>query len=130
MKKKIAKNRYYDISIDVEKNRGYTTFYGLWQEKSKVPDFFDYQMKAIQDLSPGFTVLADARGMKTPAREVDDLHVEMLKFMDKSGLKRLALVIDRDFLKISGSRIMRDSGVIERMKFFEDVDEAEEWLDG
>jgi hypothetical protein len=42
----------------------------------------------------------------------------------------MALIIGRDLLKISGKRIMKDGGILEKMEFFEDIGEAEKWLDG
>lgn len=130
MKKKIAKNSYYKIYIDEIRNRIYITFYGLWQEVAEVPNFVEDIEKAIQALSSGFTVLADTRSMKTPTKEVDDLHSMVLRIMDKAGLDRLALIIDREILRIAGGRVMREGGIKERMEFFKDTDGAEDWLDG
>lgn len=108
----------------------YTIFYGFWQDVSEVPNFIEDQKKAIRALSPGFTVVADVRNMKPPTKEVDDFQVDVLKVIGESGLYKIALVLKREIFKMSGKRIMREGGILEKMKFFEDIDEAEEWLDG
>jgi hypothetical protein len=130
MKKKIAKNRYYELCVDTEKNRIYTIFRGFWKVVSDVPNLVEDHIKAIKALSPGFTVLTDTTNMKIPTKEINEFHPNILKIMDKEGLSKLALIVDREMLKISGERVMRDSGILDKMKFFEDIDEAEDWLDG
>jgi hypothetical protein len=108
----------------------YTIFYGFWQDVSEVPNFIEDQKKAIRALSPGFTVVADVRNMKPPTKEIDDFNTDVLKILAESGLYKIALVLKLELFKMSARRMMKDSGILERVKFFEDVDEAEEWLDG
>jgi hypothetical protein len=131
MKKRVAKDRYYEIYVDTEKNRMYTTFRGFWGKVSQVPNLLEDHIKAIKALSPGFTVLTDTINMKIPTKEINDFHPNILRIMDEKGLSKLALIPDRNkILKVSGERVMRDSGILDKVKFFDDIDEAEDWLDG
>jgi hypothetical protein len=128
--KKIAKNSFYEISVDAEKNCIYVTFHGFWEKLSQVPNFLEDHIKAIKALSPGFTVLANTLDMKIPTKEINDYHHKILKMMDKEGLRKLAFIsASNRILRVSGKRVIKSSGILDKVRFFGDIEKAEEWLD-
>jgi hypothetical protein len=70
----IAKTDKYSLEVNKPKNRIYLKLQGFWRSVVDVPnDFSDFQ-RATQEVTPGFTILTDAREMKTPSPEVAELH--------------------------------------------------------
>ncbi len=57
--KEIAQTNCYKIEIDKTKNRLYLKVIGFWNDFSVVSNYPDNIKKAGQELTPGFTVLAD-----------------------------------------------------------------------
>ncbi len=129
MKQMVAENEYYDAYVDKGRNRMYWTFRGFWKDVSVVPDYRIDNRKCLDMLLPGFTVLLDMREMKTPPADVIDLHMENLKAVENAGMKCQAQVIDQAILKIAGSRVLREAHMEEKMRQFNTVEEADNWLD-
>jgi len=130
MKQEIAKNDHYEIYIDQVKNRFYIKLIGFWQYASEVPDYIDDHKKALGLLSSGFTVLTDSRTMKTPTTEIMELHGKGLQMLNDAKMSKLALVVDQLIVGFAGKRATREAGVGEQTGQFNDVKEAEDWLDG
>ena len=130
MKREIAKNDYYEIYVDQSKNRYYSKLKGFWQKTSDVPDYIDDHQKTLDKLSSGFTSLIDNREVKPPTQECMDLHIKALGMANEAGAGKTALVESQAIVKITGGRALRESGVEERARQFNDIKEAEDWLDG
>ena len=125
----IAKTQYYDISTDPAKNRIYLTLSGFWPDKSIVPDYINDISKSIQNVTPGFTILADMRAFKTATEEIMALQKQAGVIMIRAGIGRTAEIVPQE-MKIQQMALennTKDSGMT-RMTFH-DVTEAEKWLD-
>ncbi len=130
MKKEIAKNDKYEMYVDKTKNRFYTKLIGYWQYTSEVPNYIDDVKKMLEHLSPGYTMLVDNRDAKTPTPEIMQLHIKGLEICNEEGLGKTALVEAQAIVKIAGGRALRESGIEETSRQFNDIKEAEDWLDG
>lgn len=130
MKKEIAKNDYYEFYVDQTKNRFYTKLKGFWQKASDVPNYLNDQKKALELLSPGFTLLVDNKDVKPASQECMELHIKALGISNEAGLGKTALIEAQAIVKIAGGRVMRAGGVEETSRQFNDIKEAEDWLDG
>lgn len=68
--------------------------------------------------------------MKIPTKEVNELHSKAVRTMDEAGMDRLVIVVSRDIHKMAGVRVVKESGILDKVKIFDNIDEAEDWLDG
>ncbi|MBN1571599.1 MAG: hypothetical protein JW984_00200 [Deltaproteobacteria bacterium] len=130
MKEEIAKNDYYEMYVDENKNRYYSKLKGFWQKASEVPNYIDDNKKALDRLSPGFTLLVDNIDVKPPAQECMDLHVKAVEMCNKAGIGETALIVNQMIVKFAGGRALREGGIEEKSRQFNDPKEAEDWLDG
>ncbi len=130
MKQEIAKNDYYEFYVDKGRNRFYSKLKGFWQKASEVPDYLDDLKKTLEPLSPGFTILNDTRDYKTPTSEVMELHGKLFQMLIDAKMGKLALVVDQLVVGFAGRRAAREAGAEEMTKQFDDIKEAEDWLDG
>ena len=130
MKQEIAKNDYYEFYVDKVKNRFYSKLKGFWQSPSEVPNYLDDQKKALEQLSPGFTLLVDNRDVKPPKQECMELHVKALGISNEAGVGKIALFESQAVVKIAGGRALREGSMEETSRQFNDINEAENWLDG
>ncbi len=130
MKKEIKKNDSYEIYVDQIKNRFYIKLIGFWQDSSEVPDYLDDHKKALGFLSSGFTVLTDTSDMKTPPPKIMELHGKGLQMLNDAKIGKLALVVEQAIVGIGGKRVTREAGIEETTRQFNDMKEAEDWLDG
>jgi hypothetical protein len=130
MKQEIAKNDYYEFYVDQSKNRYYSKLIGFWEKASDVPDFISDHRKALELLSPGFTILVDNREYKTPVQECMELHIKIIGMSNEAEVGKIALVESQAVVKIAGGRVMREGGMEETSRQFNDIKEAEDWLDG
>jgi len=129
MKELIAKNNYYEISVDTEKNRIYRSLYGFWKDPSVVPGYFPDVKIAVEQLSSGFTSILDVRRAKTPPPEIVDIHMNVLLFLNDNGLTRTAQIIEHLTEKIVLKRALMETDSTETAMQFNTINEAEEWLD-
>lgn len=119
------------MSVDYEKNRYYLRILGFWQKTSEVPDYLVDTKEITESLSPGFTCLDDNREAKTPTPEImEKIHPVALRIMNKAGLEKIAMVFDKEIIKIAGTRVAREGSMEEQTRQFDDIKKAEEWLDG
>jgi hypothetical protein len=74
--------------------------------------------------------LIDNRDYKTPTQECMDLHLEGLELTNKAGVGKTAFIVTQLVVKFTGGRVLRESGMEETTRQFNDPEEAEDWLDG
>ena len=131
MKKEIAGNQFYTISVDEEINRMYITFRGEWKKPSQVPNLISDHEKLLRHLKPGFTSLVDLSEMKTPSAEAVEVLTEAASMLEKADMKKQAQIIDKATMDVirQSRGAMKDAGADDRMIQFTDPDEAEKWLD-
>lgn len=129
MRKELVNNEYYETFVDTEKNRLYSIYRGFWKSKSDFPNYIEETKRAMSFLTPGFTSLVDLREMKIPAPEVAELLVEAQKISAEAGFSRGARILDGAIVKIAAGRVTRESEAEEKVRTFDNWEEAEAWLD-
>lgn len=128
MKKEIASNKYYKISVDQEKNRVYFEIYGFWKDPSELPDYLADWKRAIGELKPEFTVLSDIRKMKPHSTSVTPLHEAAQRLLVEEGLDRTAEIMgDAVLLEFQTRQYAEKSSMKKRE--FGTAEEGEAWLD-
>lgn len=125
--KEIAKNKFYEISVDGEKNRLYLKIIGFWRNPEAVPHYTGDLLKATKELKRGFTILSDLREMLTPPVEITAIHEGAQKFLINAGLSRTAEVLSNVILKMVTKKYS-DVSHMKKMEFTT-IEEAEKWLD-
>jgi hypothetical protein len=128
MLEKIASNVYYEIGVDVSRNRIYLIIKGYWQTKELVPNYVTDVGRAAGKVKPGFTVLADLSQMKQPADDVGALHQQAQKLLLEKGLSRTAEVLDNASLQKVTDEYATRSKMVKRV--FPSTEKAEVWLNG
>ena len=128
MKHLIAKTDFYSLEIDKLKNRAYLTFTGFCSKPSDMPDFLDDVKKAAQGLRQAFTLLTDVTEMKTPPKDVAELHIKSQEIWIASGLSKTAEILPETTIeKLAVDRYSKITGM--KKEWFTNKNEAEVWLD-
>ncbi len=126
--KNIAKNDFYEINVNSEKNRIYLTIKGFWKDPSQVPEYIDNWSQVVEMVQTGFTIVSDVKEMKPPSTSVVPLHESAQKMLVDAGLDRTAEIVgDAVLLEIQLKRLA-DSSSMKRAEF-ENLEAAEAWLD-
>lgn len=122
-------NAHYEIGYDLSTNRMYLRIKGFWKSAEEVPDFVQDIDAVSGKLQRGFTLVADLRQMKTPPVEVNLIHQESQKAVNRNGLSYTAEILqDKDIvLNNVVKNIARETGM--KKKEFTNMKEAEAWLD-
>ena len=123
----IAQTPQYEISVAKAKNRAYLRIIGFWRNPEQVPNYLEDWKKAVAVLSPGFTLLTDAREMKIHPAAVRTLHEEAQSLIMKAGLLRVAEVQADKIAEMQLDGVSSDTNMPKRN--FNDPVEAERWLD-
>ena len=130
MKEVIAKNEYYEIEIDREKNRSYSKYKGYWSSVDDVPNYLeDCSRELARRLKPGYTTLVDLREMKIPHPDVMGLFLEAQKIDEEAGFYKSARIVLTPLEKLASKRIGSEANVQEKSREFNSIEEAEKWLD-
>lgn len=129
MKEPIAVNEYYEIFIDREKNRAYMTFRGFWKNLDAVPDIEKDLTAYPKILEPQFTTLLDLRDFKTPGPDVMEKFVEIQKENSKYDYKKAARIVTQPLERLAADRVGKEGDIKEKTAFFNNLEEAEMWLD-
>jgi hypothetical protein len=126
--KEIAQTNCYKIGIDKTKNRLYLKVIGFWNDFSLVSNYPDDIKKAGQELTPGFTVLADLTEMEPMPKEVGHLHEQAQKILVVLGLRKTAEILPSStILKMQVNKYAKSSEMPKAE--FRSIEEAEAWLD-
>ena len=125
---KIAQTDKYSMEVNKPKNRIYFKLQGFWKSVADVPNYLSDWQRATQEVTPGFTILADVREMKTPLPEVAELHRDAQAMVVAAGLLKTAELIPPGVIEQTAlKRYAKESGMVKGS--FEDRTEAEAWLD-
>ena len=73
--RKACKKEYYEIHIDKDKNRIYTTMRGYWENLDVAPNLERDFVTAPQKLQPEYTSLIDVREFKVPGPDVMNMFI-------------------------------------------------------
>jgi hypothetical protein len=124
----IASNDHYILVVDLQKNRAYLTLLGYWKSLSDVSGFIDDIRTGVQELSYGFTMLADMTSYDGTSSGLHHLHFEAQKIAVAAGVSRVAEIFNKNpILKSFADMYSKESGAI-TMPFLEKL-HAERWLD-
>ena len=126
----VVRNQYYDIAFNPVKNRMYLRIKGFWKDAESVRSYVPDLQKGVDKMKPGFTLMVDLRGMKTPPLEVNEIHKQAQLALVKGGLLKTAEVLSESDLVLQKvlDRISQDSMM--PLKQFTDPKQAEAWLKG
>ena len=127
--KTIAKTAYYSIAVDKTKNRIYLTILGFWKSPTVVPAYVEDMKKACQEISPGFTVLADVTRMITLPPEIAAVHESAQQVTLAAGLRKSAEILPKEkaLEKMALTKWSTKTGMVKNM--FHAIADAEAWLD-
>ncbi|SIT89331.1 hypothetical protein [Pontibacter indicus] len=124
----VARNSCYEISYDSVRNRLYFNILGYWKNNDSVPEYLKDWDKALQLVSPGFTLLIDMRTMITHPQQLNTLHEQSQRKMRAAGLGSIANVMPTD--RIASLQV---ADIIKRVDVpvqdFVTCEEAQHWLD-
>ena len=129
MRTEIAKNNYYELEIDTEKNRVYTKLMNKWTSIKEVPNFFADWKKIASMTKPNFTIFADIRLMGTLSKEVEILHQEIQTYLveEKKLLETAQLASQDELADYQIHRSTKRSNL--SIRKFATQEEAEQYLD-
>ncbi len=127
MLEKIVSNSYYDIAVDISKNRTHLTIKGYWETTELVPNFMADVNAAAEKMKPGFTVLANLTRMKPPPAAVCAMYKQAQALLVSCGLECTAEIID----DLSLEKTLNDYDCQSKIKkeIFVNAVDAEAWLD-
>ena len=125
--KVITDNKHYLLAVNVEKNRAYLTIKGYWRNVEAVPQYVADWKKTVGMLKRGFTLLTDARDMKTHPQDVRKLHEEAQGVLMKAGVARIAELVKDGIAEKQLDAVAKVSAFPK--KNFRDPAVAEVWLD-
>jgi len=130
MKEVVARNEYYEIEVDREKNRSYSKYKGYWKSVDVVPNYLeDCSRELARRLKPGYTTVVDLREMKIPPPEVMELFLEAQKIDEDAGFSKSARIVSAPLEQLASKRISTEANVKEKSREFNSIEEAEAWLD-
>lgn len=128
MFREIVKNEFYEVAIDIQKNRLYLTTKGFWSSAAKVPNFITDIKKALLELKPGFSLLTDSSQQKTPPQEVMPVFVQLTDTLRNAKVGKVGNVFGHEAtVKLAADRFGRKYEVPKN--FFDNRDSAEAFLD-
>jgi hypothetical protein len=123
----IANTPQYQISVAPDKNRAYLRIIGFWRNAEQVPDYISDWKKAVAALSPGFTLLTDAREMKIHPASVRALHEEAQALVVQKGVRKVAELQQDAVAEMQLDAVAQETRMPK--KNFQTQKEAEFWLD-
>jgi len=124
----IAKNAFYQISLDKKKNRIYMKMCGTWDSNEQVPQYLHHVKAAIRELDSGFSVVTDIRELDDYSIDLHDVQIRAQRLLMEGGIYQLAEIHN-------GNDPMTDLAIALAYKskislnIFERKADAEAWLD-
>ena len=130
MKQTISENDRYKLEIDIAKNRLYFTPQREWESPADVPNYLDDVRKCATKLKRGFSALSDTSLTTVFSPEVNALLMESIEIMKGLGQWKTAVFNKSIVLDIYLDKIYKkaDREHVE-LRTFNDLEEAEKWLD-
>ncbi|MBN2441499.1 MAG: hypothetical protein JXJ04_09130 [Spirochaetales bacterium] len=122
-------NDYYELDVNVKKNRIYWKVKGFWPSADVVPNMGTDWQSCLEKVKKGFTIIADLREMKPPPEAVKKLHEDAQKSIIDTGVSKVATVMESTVTKWSVESITNKSGMNVLLQNFNNVLDAENWLD-
>ncbi len=124
---RIATNEFFDVSINHQKNRLYTTVRKFWNDKV-MDNYLKSMGKAISSMRKNFTVVVDLRGLKTLPPKLAERSKNMMMELNKAGMYKVAEILPESAI---AKMQLNQSTASTKMpnKQFGSIEEGEKWLD-
>jgi hypothetical protein len=123
----IATNPQYELLVSKAKNRAFLKIVGFWRNPEQVANYVEDWKKALTMLTPGFTLVTDAREMKIHPGSVRKLHEEAQTLITNFGVKAVAEIQAEVVTKMQLDGLSKETGMPKEN--FTDCTEAQIWLD-
>jgi len=128
MKEQITSSQYYDLAVDVSKNRLYITSKGFWNKGEIIEAYHKCQTEALKHVKPNFTVVADMREFKILPQDLvpkqEATHIDLAK----AGMYRVACIVPASAVANFQLRDVAKGTEMPEQRFAV-MSEGEEWLD-
>ncbi len=125
----IAKNKYFEIRIDKDKNRVYLKIKGFWQiDDPEVKEYNNYWKRTAFLMKKNFTILIDSSEAKTHTQKIQKLREEAQKIALKKGISKTAEFVSKNIIAEYQSDTMSNNTKLPKNKFLS-FERAEEYLD-
>jgi hypothetical protein len=125
----LAQTEYYELAYDREKNRVHWKIKGYWPSVDAVPNFHADWGKAMAEVAQGFTILADLREMRPAPPDVAELHQGKQKELMELGCRKAVQVSSDAVTVMQINRVAKKSGMGSVLRAFDNLSEADAWLD-
>ncbi|MBN1882856.1 MAG: hypothetical protein JW885_11830 [Deltaproteobacteria bacterium] len=135
MKDLVCSEKYYEFSVDTERNRLYQVMRGDWKDVSAAKDYLKHNNESVDRLQPGFTMLLDMSKAVMPSdnvmQKLMEIFLQAHMYSEEAGLRKQAQVVKRDTKDVSKTarNVMKETDYDAKMIQFTDPVEAEKWLD-
>jgi hypothetical protein len=124
----IVSNKYFEIQVDLSKNRIYATFIGFWPEMNIMLDYQSNLKTALSKVEPNFTMVAHLVQFKTLPASLLEKQQESMLIIAKAGLYKVAEILPESIIaNIQLSNSAANTNMPSRQ--FSAIDQAEAWLD-
>ncbi len=128
MKKQIASSQYYDLAVDVSKNRLYITSKGFWNKGEIIDAYHQCQTEALTHVKPNFTLVADMRDFKILPQDLVPKQEATHKDLAKAGMYRVACIVPASAVANFQLRDVAKGTEMPEQRFAV-MSEGEAWLD-
>ncbi|MBI9060987.1 MAG: hypothetical protein JEZ14_03325 [Marinilabiliaceae bacterium] len=128
MKEQITTNQFYDLAVDVTKNRLYITSKGFWNKGEIIEAFRKCQAEALKHVKANFTVVADMREFKILPQDLVSMQEETQKDLAKAGMYRVACIVPASAVANFQLRDVAKGTEMPEQRFAV-MSEGEDWLD-
>jgi hypothetical protein len=92
----LARNRYYEVTIDRSRNRVSVMMKGAWSDDNIGKSFLLNVRRGMDMLSKGFTGLVDAKDLLHPPGEIGEPFRELWRCLEEGSPGRIIEVSDSD----------------------------------
>jgi predicted nuclease of restriction endonuclease-like RecB superfamily len=128
MVEQIEKTKYYNVPVDVPKNRIYLEIIGFWPDTEAVPDYINRVKEAVSMVKRNFTMVVDARKMIVGPPEVKKIHETVQKLVTEAGLFQAAEIVPENVIaKMQTDSLAKKTQIKKGM--FRSVKDGERWLE-
>jgi len=128
MKEQITTNQFYDLAVDVSKNRLYITSKGFWNKGEIIEEYHKCQTQALKHVKPNFTVVADMREFKILPQDLVPKQEATQKDLANAGMYRVACIVPASAVANFQIRDVAKGTEMPEQRFAV-MSEGEDWLD-
>jgi len=122
----IAKNDYFEVSIDPILNRFYFKVVGFWNDASIGENFVNHAIRGVDLLKNGCTGLVDMLELKTPPAVIKEYFVKVQAHVVSKNPGKIAEVMDSKLIEVNLDETKEKSGV--KTNVFSTIAEATRYL--